>query len=318
MRRALRAAAPWLVAAAALVALALVLRGYHADIYRKMLVTATLALSFNYLFGVAKQLAFSHVSFFGLGAYGVTILGVMQHWPMAPAILATLVVAVVLSLAVAIPTTRLEGFYLGLATFAVAQLFTIALRQGGDFTGGPDGLHGYAAPTLFGIELSGRRYTIVIIAVLIATFAVLRNLELSYFGRACRAVGDNSRAAAAMGIDVARTRILVFVVTSTLAAVAGMVYAFLDNYVNPNVFDFDLMFLIFFMTIVGGSGRQSGVLLGVVVLTLLLELLSEVVGSHSVLIYGVIVVIAILSWPSGLIGLVDVVRARLGWGARAP
>ena len=136
MNRTLRAVVFWTAAAAFLVILALVLRGYHADLYRKMLVTATLALSFDFLFGVSKQLAFSHVTFFGLGAYGIIILGVMQGWPMSLAILTTVAVAVLLSLAVAIPTTRLEGFYLGLATFAFAQIFTIGLKMGGDFTGG--------------------------------------------------------------------------------------------------------------------------------------------------------------------------------------
>jgi branched-chain amino acid transport system permease protein len=311
VNKTVRAAAFWVAAAAFLVVLALVLRGYHADVYRKILITATLALSFDFLFGVTKQLAFSHVTFFGLGAYGVIILGVMQGWPMSLAIVTTVAVAVLLSLAVAIPTTRLEGFYLGLATFAFAQIFTIALKTGGDFTGGPDGLHSFATPALFGLTLVGRSYTFVIIAVLLATLGILRNLERSWFGRACRALGDNPEAASAMGINVTRTKIIVFTLTSTLGAIAGMVYAFVDDYVSPSVFDFDFMFAVFFMTIVGGSGRQSGVLLGVVVLTVLSELLGDFPGSHSVLIYGLVVVLSLLFWPSGLIGFVDLARARL-------
>ena len=311
MNQALRSVACWAAAAVVLGALTLMLHGYHADVYRKMLVTATLALSFNFLFGIAQQLAFSHVTFFGLGAYGITILGAIQGWPMPLAILATLILAVLLGLVMSIPTTRLEGFYLGLATFAFAQLFIISLKLGGDVTGGQDGLHGFTTPSLFGMSLAGRPYTFVIIAVLLATLFVLRNLERSWFGRACRALGDNPEAASAMGIDVARTKVIVFTLTGTLAAIAGMVYAFVDNYISPTVFDFDYMFAIFFMTIVGGSGRQSGVLLGVFVLTVLSEWLSDIVGHRSVLVYGVIVVISLLFWPTGLIGLVDLLRARI-------
>ena len=93
---------------------------------------------------------------------------------------------------------------------------------------------------------------------MLATYAVLWRLDRSWFGRACRAVRDNPEAAAAMGMDVARTKVIAFTLTSALAGVAGMVYAFVDNTVNPPIFGLENAFLLLFMVIVGGAGRHAG------------------------------------------------------------
>lgn len=301
----------WAAGAAALVAIAFMVDGYTADLYRKLLLITSLALAFNFLFGVAGQVAFSQVAFYGVGAYSITILWAVYHWPFPLALIATVVVCTLVALAVAIPTNRLEGFYLALATLAFAQFFVVLLLQGGSFTGGPDGLSGFKSPEIFGLKLAGRNYIFVLIALFLATLAVLRNLDNSYFGRACRAIRDNPEAAAAMGVNVARTRIIVFTLTSTLSALAGVCYAFADNYVNPNVFNLNDMFILFFMVIIGGSGRHAGAIIGATVLFLLPEVLGDVIGRRHLLIYGLFVVLAILFWPQGLVGVFDAMRARL-------
>ena len=196
----------WLLGAALLVGLAFALDGYLGDIYRKLLLTATLALGFNFLFGIAGQVAFSHIAFYGLGAYLVIILYARQGWPLGVAIAVTIVAAALIALIVAVPSTRLEGFYLALATLAFAQLFIVVLLQGGELTGGAQGLTGYRLPDAFGIELSRTGYELILVALFLGTLAVLMRLDHSYFGHACRAIRDNPEAAAAMGIDVSRTQ----------------------------------------------------------------------------------------------------------------
>src|ERR1044071_3726806 len=113
-----------------------------------------------------------------------------------------------------------------------------------------------------------------------------------------------------MGINVARTRVIAFTLTSALAGVAGMVYAFVDNTVNPPIFGLENAFLLLFMVIVGGSGRHAGAIIGAVLLFLLPFWLSPVVGHHHVLVFGVLVVAAILLQPKGLIGVFDSFRKR--------
>jgi branched-chain amino acid transport system permease protein len=297
--------ARWLVAAVVLSAAAFFMGEYHNDVYRKLLLWVTLALGYNFLFGICGQVAFSHFAFYGIGAYSVVIFLFQLHLPFPIAVLCGIALCIVFALAVAIPSTRLEGFYLALATLALGQLFIVVLNEGGAVTGGTGGIANYRLPEIFGMRVRGPWYTAVIVLLLIATYAVLLRLDRSWFGRACRAVRDNPEAAAAMGVDVARTKVIAFTLTSALAGLAGMVYAFVDNTVNPPIFSIENAFLLLFMVIVGGAGRHAGAVIGAVLLFLLPFWLSPLVGHHHALVFGVLVVAAILFQPGGLIGIWD-------------
>lgn len=302
--------ARWIAAAVLLSAVAFALGGYHNDVYRKLLLWITLALGYNFLFGIAGQVAFSHFAFYGMGAYSVVILTFQVGLPLPLAIVAGVVICAGIAAAVAIPATRLEGFYLALATLALAQLFIVVLNEGGEVTGGAGGLADYRLPAIFGLRIAGPWYTVVIVLLMLGTLALLARLDRSWFGRACRAVRDSPEAAAAMGVDVARTKVIAFTLTSALAAVAGMAYAFVDNTVNPPVFGLENAFLLLFMVIIGGAGRQAGAIAGAALLFLLPFALSPLVGHHHALVFGVLLVAVILLQPRGLMGLHDALRRR--------
>lgn len=306
----MKSIAGFLLAALVLSVIAFLLGSYQTDVYRKLLLWITLALSYNFLFGIAGQVAFSHFTFYGIGAYAMVILLFQVNLPLPLAIVAGIAVCVVLALVVAIPATRLEGFYLALATLAFAQLFIVVLNEGGSVTGGPGGLANYRLPDILGMRVTGPLYTVVIVFLLLGTLAVLWRLDRSWFGRACRAVRDDPQAAQAMGIDVTRTRIIAYAVTSALAGVAGMVYAFVDNTVNPPIFGLENSFLLLFMVIVGGSGRPAGAIIGAILLYLMPFFLSPLIGHHHALVFGVVMVAVVLFQPKGLIGIWD------GWMAR--
>jgi len=295
----------WIALFAVLAALPFFLGSYHNDVYRKLLLWITLALGYNFLFGICGQVAFSHFAFYGIGAYSVVILLFQVGLPFPVAVALGVLVCALLALAVAIPATRLEGFYLALVTLALAQLFIVVVNEGGAVTGGTSGIANYRLPAIFGWRIAGPAYTVVIVALLAGTLALLWRLDRSWFGRACRALRDNPEAAAAMGVDVARTKVIVFTLTSVLAGIAGMVYAFVDNTVNPPIFGLDNAFLLLFMVIVGGAGRHAGAMIGAILLFLLPFWLAPVVGHHHQLVFGALVVAAILVQPKGLIGLWD-------------
>src|SRR5918992_1807220 len=299
----MKALAGWVAAAIALSAAAFFMSSYYNDVYRKLLLWIALALSYNFLFGICGQVAFSHFAFYGIGAYSVVIFLFQAGLPLALAIVLGVVICALIALAVAIPSTRLEGFYLALATLALAQLFIVVLNEGGTITGGTGGIVDYRLPAVFGMRIAGPWYTVVIVVLVLATYALLLRLDRSWFGRACRAVRDNPEAAAAMGVNVARTKVIAFTLTSALAGVAGMVYAFVDNTVNPPIFGIDNAFLLLFMVIVGGAGRHAGAIIGAVLLFLLPFWLSPLVGHHHQLGFGALVVAALLLQPQGLIGL---------------
>jgi branched-chain amino acid transport system permease protein len=294
-------------------AIGFMLGSYQTDVYRKVLLWVTLALSYNFLFGIAGQVAFSHFTFYGIGAYAIVILIFQLGLPLPLALLAGVAICVVLALVVAIPATRLEGFYLALATLAFAQLFIVVLDEGGAVTGSAGGLANYRLPDVFGVRVSGPWYTAVIVLLMLGTLAIVWRLDRSYFGRACRAVRDDSEAAQAMGVNVARTKIIAYTITSALAGIAGMVYAFVDNTVNPPIFGLQNSFLLLFMVIVGGSGRHAGAIVGAVLLYLLPLVLSPIIGHHHALVFGVFMVAVVLFQPKGVIGLWDaLIRKRIG------
>jgi branched-chain amino acid transport system permease protein len=314
---------PWLGMAALMIAVAFLLRdfGYYTDQYRKLMLWVALALGFNFLFGIAGQVAFSHFAFYGIGAYSVVILTFKVGLPIPLSIVLGLGLCGLLAVAVGIAATRLEGFYLALATLAFAQLFIVVLVEGGTFTGGAGGFANYKLPLIeigrWKFALTGPYYTSLIALMLLATFYILLQLDRSYFGRACRAIRDNPEAAAAMGVDVARTKIAVFAITSVLAGAAGMTYAFVDNIVNPPVFGLENVFLLLFMVIIGGSGRHSGAIIGAILLYILPFILSPLIGHHHALVFGIVMLAAMLFRSDGLIGLYDSLRARRVARARA-
>ncbi len=301
----MKALAGYLAAALLLSALAFMLGSYQTDVYRKLLLWITLALGYNFLFGIAGQVAFSHFTFYGIGAYAILILLFQVGLPLPLAILGGVALCVVLAMVVAVPATRLEGFYLALATLAFAQLFVVVLNEGGKVTGGTGGLANYRLPDVFGVRVSGPWYTVVIVLLMLGTLATVWRLDRSWFGRACRAVRDNPEAARAMGVNVARTKIIAYAITSALAGVAGMVYAFVDNTVNPVSFGLENSFQLLFMVIVGGSGRHAGAIVGAVLLYLLPFFLSPLIGHHHALVFGLVMVAVVLFQPKGLIGLWD-------------
>lgn len=300
----------WVGGAALLCVIPFLLQPYELDLYRKLLFWVALAISYNFLFGITGQMALSHFAFAGIGAYAVVILMTQAGLPLGIAILIALVIAAILAVIVSFAATRLEGFYLALATLAFAQLLIVVLDEGGSLTGATGGLTNYRLPPVFGLVIDGPWIAIIMAVVVLATLAILLRIDRSWFGRACRAIRDNGDAAAAMGVDVARIKIIVFTLTSVMAAGAGMVYAFFDNTVNPPVFGIENAILLLFMVIVGGSGSHVGAIIGAVLLKLSQDFLEPVVGHYHALGFGVIVVVAILIQPKGLVGMWDQVRAR--------
>ena len=143
----------WGLGIVALCVIPFVLQPYELDLYRKLLFWVALALSFNFLFGITGQIALSHFAFAGIGAYAVVILLTQVGLPLPIAILAALTLAAVLAFIVSFAATRLEGFYLALATLAFAQLLIVILDEGGSVTGGVVALRFYL--NLLGSQKAG-------------------------------------------------------------------------------------------------------------------------------------------------------------------
>jgi branched-chain amino acid transport system permease protein len=163
---------------------------------------------------------------------------------------------------------------------------------------------------VLGYAIRGPWYTVLLVLLVALTLWVLVRLDHSAFGRACRAIRDNAVAATAMGVDVRHVKVLAFTLTSTLAGLAGVGYAYVDNVINPSVFGLENMFLLLFMVIIGGSGSHLGAIIGAVLVYLAPFLLEPIVGHGFLVVFGVLVVLTILFQPAGLAGLLASRSAR--------
>ncbi len=315
--RALPLAGVALVALAAL--LPLVLQRLNGQVYwlfviAEFFVYAIVAISLDLLMGRTGQISLGQSGFFAVGAYTAAILNVRTGTGMLAAMFAGGMVAAVASLVLGFPAARLRGHYLGIVTFGYGiAVDQIALKWDA-LTGGDQGLHLRRA-VLLGINVATpiRMYYVALIALSAVTILIWR-LTHTRLGRSFAAVKDSEIAAAAMGVPVARTKVVAFLCSAFLTGVAGALYAFLNGFIAPGDFGIELALLFFAMVVIGGMGSLPGAVGGALIVFSVQQAASTVSGL-SLTILGAVIVITALFVPNGLREVL--VRLRAG-RRRAP
>ena len=293
-----------------LVAIGFVLPGrlpqYYLYLCNVIMMYAVLAIGLDLLLGWAGQFAFAHIAFFGIGVYGTALIQIRLDLPFIVAMPAAALLAGAVGFLIAIPATRLRAVYLALATFAFAEGAQWVFNAWDSMTKGPDGLR-LPRPDIFGYEMGSDPTAFPAMAILLAlVLAATMFLTRSKFGRAMCAIRDSEHVAAASGIDVRFTKVVVFAISAIYAGVAGAMYTLFQSFANPEVFGFGQIVLVLSMIVVGGLGTIPGVLLGVVLLGLLPEVLRTTMRNLLVwqeLVYGLILILAMMFMPRGLWGL---------------
>jgi branched-chain amino acid transport system permease protein len=293
-----------------LVAIGLLLPGnlpqYYLYLCNVIMMYAVLAIGLDLLLGWAGQFAFAHIAFFGIGVYGTALIQIRLGLPFIIAMPAAALLAGVVGFLIAIPATRLRAVYLALATFAFAEGAQWVFNAWESMTKGADGLR-LPRPDIFGYEMGTDPRAFPVMAILLAlVLAATMYLTRSKFGRSMCAIRDSEHAAAASGIDVRFTKVIVFAISAIYAGVAGGMYTLFQSFANPEVFGFGQIVLVLSMIVVGGLGTIPGVLLGVLILGLLPEILRTTMRNLLVwqeLVYGVILILAMMFMPRGLWGL---------------
>jgi ABC-type branched-subunit amino acid transport system permease subunit len=292
-----------LIAALALLPTA-VTNGYYLTLATNVIITMVLTLSLNFTIGRIGLFSLAHSAFLGVGAYLAAILA--QRHGVSP--WATLPIAVAGSMAAAaligVPVLRLRGMFLSVATLSFGLFAEVFARQATEITGGAYGIIGIPPLVLFGHPLRGTGMYELSFAVLLLVALMFENIRTSRFGRAIAASRDNEQAAAAAGIDIARTRLAGFVLSAAVAGAAGWLYTFFHLTLNPYVLSLDITFVWLFVVLVGGLGSMRGVALATILLGIGPELLGFA-STQQVLISGVLVLIVVLLAPRGLGGMVE-------------
>lgn len=278
--------------------------GYYLTLATNALITMILALSLNFTIGRIGLFSLSHAAFLGVGGYTAAILA--QRYGVPPWVTLPLAMAASMLIAglIGVPVLRLRGFFLAVATLSFTLFAEVFARQASDITGGAYGITGIPPLTVFGIPLRGVWMYEVALCVALLTALVFENIRLSRFGRAIVASRDNEAAAAAAGIDIAKTRLAGYVLSAAITGAAGWTYSFFHLTLNPYVLSLDITFLWLFIVLIGGLGSMRGAALASIVLVIGPELLGFA-ASVQVLTAGVLVLLAVLLFPRGLGGMVE-------------
>jgi branched-chain amino acid transport system permease protein len=302
----------WALAALLLATPLVVDNPYNLGILNLIGLYVIAVLGLNLFIGYAGQISLGHAGFFGLGAYGSAILTATYHLPPWPAMLLTAAAVAGVALIIGVPTLRLSGHYLAMATLGFNYVIHSILVQWDAVTGGPSGLSGVPPLALFGLSFnSDVKFHYLVWAFAITALTLCLNLVRSGVGRGLAALAQDEVAAAALGVDVARAKVGVFVLSAVLASLAGSLYAHYFGYVNPDAFSIFKSLDLVIMVVVGGMGSIWGTLFGVGFITVLPHLV-EFFETYSDIVHGVILVVILIFLPQGFItGLVDYVKIRL-------
>lgn len=301
-------------------ATAAVLDDSALSLYVLLLLCAIVTVGVSLVMGHAGQVTLGQGAFYACGAYTAGVVSTLGYPPLLGLVLAP-VAAAALATAIGVPLLLLRGHHLAFATLAMHLIF-LSLIGELTITGGDVGLQGIPRLELVGIRLDSiRSYAYLSCLGLFAVVLVTRNVLASRPGRALRALSSSEVAAASSGVAVGRYKLSVFALSAAFAGFAGGIYAFHIGYLAPGSFPVLLSIEYVVMAAVGGLGTISGAVIGTASVVLLVDALSRVATSSgmpstapvilSYAVYSVLLVLAVLFLPGGIVSLLSSVRARL-------
>lgn len=286
---------------------------YYLDILVFAGIYSLITIGLSLLMGYAGQISLGHAGFFGIGAYTSAILTVHFSWNPWAGMLVGTAVCGGLARVVGKPSLKLRGHYLAMATLALGIIIFIILNEETEWTGGPDGMGGIPGLSIadYKFDTPLKYYYLVWGAVYLA-FLYSVNIIQSRSGRAMRAIHSSETAASAVGIDVAKYKMDIFILSAIFASLAGSFYAHFINFVNPGSFSFSFSIKLLIMITIGGFHHIFGAILGAVIVTFLSMEWLTAFEEYELVTYGAILLVFVIFLPDGLVGLPAEIK-RL-WG----
>jgi branched-chain amino acid transport system permease protein len=271
-----------------------------------ILIFGLFAVGFNLLFGYTGLLSFGHAAFLGVGSYGTGIAMVSAGLPWGLAVLIGVMAAAVVGLVMGYLAIRTKGIYFSMVTLALAQIVYYAFYKAERWTGGENGLRGVQVPAM---EVLGfkfdflnpiTKYYVILVFVAAALWCVSRILA-SPFGAVIEAVRENEARASACGYDVARTKLLVFVLSAAVCGLAGALRALHLSVVPIDSLHYLLSGQAVMMCLLGGMGTFFGPFVGAGVF-LTLEDVVTTLTPHWMAVVGAVFMFFVLFFPAGIWG----------------
>ncbi|VVE25104.1 branched-chain amino acid ABC transporter permease [Pandoraea fibrosis] len=292
--------------------------GAYPVFVMKVLCFALFACAFNLLLGFTGLLSFGHAAFFGsagyVTGYAIRNLGFTPEI----GILAGVIAGAVLGLVIGLLAIRRQGIYFAMITLALAQMLYFLCLQA-PFTGGEDGLQGVPRGSLFGVLPLDSDLTLyyVVLAICALGFLLIMRIVHSPFGQVLKAIKENEPRAISLGYDVDRFKLLAFVLSATLAALAGSTKTVVLGFETLTDVHWTMSGMVILMTLVGGLGTMLGPVVGAVLIIVLENKLGDIgnwlatvtgvpwfqtLGESVTIVIGAIFIICVLAFRRGLVG----------------
>ena len=268
----------------------------------KVLCFALFACAFNLLLGYTGLLSFGHAVFLGTAAYVTGHALKVWELPTLLGLLAGTGAATLLGWVIGSLAIRRQGIYFAMVTLALAQMVFFFFLQA-PFTGGEDGLQGVPRGTLFGFDLANDiNLYYLVVAIFAGSFWLIQRTIHSPFGQILKAIRENEPRAISLGYDVAKYKLLAFVLSAGLAGLAGATKTLVFKFATLTDAHWHTSGEVVLMTLLGGMGTVFGPVVGATVIVTLQNELADKVGSLVTVIMGAIFVICVLAFRRGIVG----------------
>ncbi len=285
--------------------------GYILTIATFSGIYALAVLGLNILTGYAKQVSLGQAAIFAIGAYSQALLIVRAEIPFFPALILSILITTLIGTLLGLPSLRVSHDHLVLTTIGL-NFIVIAVAEYFDFFGGALGIVGLRMPRIFGRPMQTPEYLALVFFCLILGIMVAYRLSKTWAKVLMQAIGDDELAAATLGVDVVKTKLLAFAISSAFTGLAGALWAQYIGSVFPKNFSLELSIVMLSMLVFGGMGTIKGALFGAISLYCLPEAL-RVIQNYRMLLYGFLLAIMVIWQPSGVLGQGGVVDSLSDW-----
>ena len=290
----------------------LVASSYWLNLINLSISFSIACLGLNIVLGYAGQLSLAQAAFWGVGAYASAILTTQLGLPVWLGMFAAFFIAAFFGVLLGIPTLKLSGHYLAMATIGFGIILQLILVNAIWLTNGSDGITKIPSPWIGSLELKDPDvfFYVAVVSLIIATWAAIR-LKDSRVGRAFLAIRENEMAAGTMGVDTTYYKIVAFALSAGYAGFGGWLFAHsCSHYISPDTFSFDQSVMLLVMAVLGGNGSPIGSIVGAILLTMLPEMLRFLKDSY-MMFYAAGIVLIMIFMPNGIAGLVTSTPAYL-------
>ncbi len=268
-----------------------------------------LSSSLNIIAGYTGILSICQAAFYGIGAYTIAIMALKFQTPVLLNFTIAIVFSAVFSLVISVPSIRIRDDYFVITTFAFQIIIFSIMKNWVSLTGGPMGLPGIPDLELLGVHFSDKASFLGLISfIAVIIHIIILKIVRSPIGRILRSIREDEIFTASVGKNVVFYKIQIFIISSSMAALGGGLYAYYFNFVDPSSFTLMESIFILSIVIIGGSGSLRGPVAGAVFLVLLPELLrfaglpSSIAANIRQILYGGLLVVFMMWRPQGFLG----------------